>query len=121
MSAQSPEWVRFAPKKWLGELATLAANDQAPYLRLLVHMYARGGRLPDHDRTLADMAGVAATEWVGLKWRLLKLGKLVQRDGGITASGVEDDVEFAHRAERAKAARREGARKARERIGKKAG
>lgn len=62
-------YMPFYPTEYLADdrLESFSAEEHGAYLLLLMHMWRRGGQLPDDDRYLAGLAHVSLRRWTSLR------------------------------------------------------
>lgn len=63
----------FFPWDFFRDTEHLDDSQKMKYLRLLSHMYLRGGYLPDDEKVLARLAGVSIKQW--RRWRFVSISE----------------------------------------------
>ncbi|GLK78022.1 hypothetical protein GCM10008171_32760 [Methylopila jiangsuensis] len=89
-----PWYRRYGGDFVMGTMA-LSLEEKGAYSLCLDLIYDRGGPIPDDARWLAGVCGVSVRKWTSLRAALIEAGKLVARDGCLTNSRAEIEIENA--------------------------
>lgn len=73
----------------------LTLEEKGAYSLCLDLIYDRQGPIPDDDRWLSGVCGVSVRKWRALRNRLIEVGKLVVREGGLSNVRAEKEIENA--------------------------
>lgn len=93
MSAR-PWYRRYGGDFVMGTMA-LSLEEKGAYSLCLDLIYDRGGPIPDDARWLAGVCGVSVRKWMALRESLIAAGKILARDGCLTNSRAEIEIENA--------------------------
>lgn len=91
--AMNNPWYRRYPADFINGTFGMTLEEKGAYSLILDLIYARGGPLPDDARSIAGACGCSVRKWTAIRDRLISLGKITVRDGLISNSRADLELE----------------------------
>jgi len=88
-------WYKRYPSDFITGTLGMSLEEKGAYSILLDLIYDRGRPIPDDARYLAGVCGCSVRKWNTIRERLIETGKITCRDGVISNSRAEKEIENA--------------------------
>lgn len=90
---RSAPWFKLDCRAWLDATRNLPPDVRGLYIDVLALIYDRDGPVPDDDRWIAHQLHISARKWRIARNVLVACGKLTVREGQLTNSRAEIEIE----------------------------
>lgn len=90
---RSAPWFKLDCRAWLDATRNLPPDVRGLYIDILALIYDRDGPVPDDDRWISHQLHISARKWRVARNVLVACGKLTERDGKLTNSRAEIEIE----------------------------